>query len=56
MTKNATIVKKKHKSKSVQVQEVRQLEVLGLDGGDAVSVELKNLQGAGQAAEATAFQ
>lgn len=36
----------------LQVQEAGQLEDLGWDGGEAVAVELKNLQSAGQVGEA----
>lgn len=50
------IINKQRKRKRVQVLEVRQVKVLVLEGGDAVPVELKNLQGAGQAAEAPTFQ
>jgi len=46
----------KHKNQSLQVLEVGQLEDLGGDGGEAVAVEPKNLQRAGQVGEAAGLQ
>lgn len=40
----------------LQMLEVGQLEDLGWDGGEAVAVEAKNLQRAGQVGEASGLQ